>query len=268
MEERKNAEQHFTCYLLGYSNTNRSCKARTTFCFLSAPATCFSPPGMLLGSLNRREVTFLLFAILYFVPPPSFFFLPWFRTMQAGRSVFEHHEYMAFRYARLSIPSMVQQSCSVVAEGARATLDCGSSRIERVLFASYGTPSGSCPDLSVNASCHAQSSLAVVAKNCLNKTQCTVDASNEAFGGDPCHLTAKRLAVAVQCAVPVRQAPPAFNISAWRVHYPWDTASEGTFSSDNAMLNAVWALCRNSIQKTSMDTLVESEENKNRKKKE
>jgi hypothetical protein len=39
---------------------------------------------------------------------------------------------------------------------------------------------------------------------------------------------------------------PAFNLSAWKVHYPWDD-SDSAFRSSNATLDAVWRLARYTV---------------------
>ena len=37
-------------------------------------------------------------------------------------------------------------------------------------------------------------------EHCLGKSSCSIEASNDEFGVDPCHLTTKQLSVAVSCA--------------------------------------------------------------------
>jgi alpha-galactosidase len=88
--------------------------------------------------------------------------------------------------------------CVQVNEGGTATLSCPSGQIiNSIAFASYGTPTGSCPNFS-NGSCHASSSKSKVETACLNKQSCTVGANNGVFG-DPCVGTYKKLAVAYSC---------------------------------------------------------------------
>ena len=75
--------------------------------------------------------------------------------------------------------------------------------ISEVLFASYGTPTGSCAapgTLAVDASCHANSSRAVLEKACVGKANCSVPATLATFGNDPCEGTNKKLAVRIRCA--------------------------------------------------------------------
>jgi hypothetical protein len=91
--------------------------------------------------------------------------------------------------------------CAEVDEGGTATLSCPSGQIiGAIAFASYGTPTGSCPDFS-SSSCHASSSKSTVESACLNKESCTVGANNGVFG-DPCVGTYKKLAVAYSCQSP------------------------------------------------------------------
>ncbi|MCU0663994.1 MAG: hypothetical protein MUC50_16910, partial [Myxococcota bacterium] len=58
--------------------------------------------------------------------------------------------------------------CTVVNENSTATLSCPSGQvIESITFASYGTPTGSCPSFATSA-CHASSSKSNVESRCLN----------------------------------------------------------------------------------------------------
>lgn len=123
------------------------------------------------------------------------------------------------RYGQLSLVG--NATCASAAEGKTLSLTCGANTIEKIVFASYGTPLGSCPDLKTNATCNAPDSLAVVEQMCLHKTSCQILASNAVFGGDPCHLTPKYLTVQLQCSKQQNEPALQFNITAWRVHYPW-----------------------------------------------
>lgn len=189
-------------------------------------------------------------------------------TLRSGVSVFQHHEYMLFRYGELRFLNASVQ-CGVAEENSALELSCaGGQTISAVTFASYGTPGGSCgSSFSVNSSCNAASSAKVVEGLCLGKPRCTITASNSVFGGDPCHLTAKRLAAAVTCsagrradgaASPAPAAPSLnFTLTAWQVQYPWNE-SESHFSSSSPMLNQVYELCRNTLRVTSLDTFTDS----------
>ena len=118
----------------------------------------------------------------------------------SGVAVFEHHEYMVFRYAALepATPYVHTATCVEVDEAAdaataaRASVHCSNSPssaevIDRVVFASYGTPRGRCDtaggagNLSVDTSCHAPSSASVAAKACVGRNGCTIDVSNAGF---------------------------------------------------------------------------------------
>lgn len=89
--------------------------------------------------------------------------------------------------------------CGTAYENAALGLACpkGGGHISQVVFASYGTPSGSCDGYHADSHCDAKESVAVVEKACLGKPKCDVMASNENFGGDPCVDVAKWLSVQV-----------------------------------------------------------------------
>ncbi|KAJ0959700.1 hypothetical protein J5N97_000644 [Dioscorea zingiberensis] len=72
-------------------------------------------------------------------------------------------------------------------------------RISVIDFASYGSPTGDCPNYSVG-SCHSNSSKTVVEEVCLGKRRCSISVSVSRFGGDPCPGTSKSLLVAASCS--------------------------------------------------------------------
>ena len=216
-------------------------------------------------------------------------------------SVFEHHEYMLFRYGELRSSGGGNSSgnggtCGIVPEQSTLELSCataGSSvtnhdngsnyssindaKITRIVFASYGTPSGSCDvhgssPLAIDPKCNSLRSMDVVKAACLGKSSCKVMATNDVFGGDPCHYTTKKLAARVECSggpSPPPLPPPSppapsptptplsVNVTGWQVHYPW-RESDSAFESSNTMLNQVWALCQNTLRVTSLDTFTDS----------
>src|SRR5437660_1490819 len=91
--------------------------------------------------------------------------------------------------------------CATAAENENAVVKCPSGRIVTgVIFASYGTATGSCGSFATS-SCNASDSGAVVSNNCLGRSSCTLSASNATFG-DPCHGTRKQLEVQVTCGLP------------------------------------------------------------------
>jgi len=84
------------------------------------------------------------------------------------------------------------------------TLTCADTAgvISTIVFASFGTPTGSCPNLAISSSCNSPNSMDVVSKTCLGLNSCTLEATNDFFGGDPCLNTPKNLAVIVNCSNP------------------------------------------------------------------
>ncbi|KAK1384449.1 Beta-galactosidase [Heracleum sosnowskyi] len=84
-------------------------------------------------------------------------------------------------------------------EEAKAHLRCPSKKIiSRILFASFGTPSGNCEKYSVGR-CHSSNSKAIVERACVGKTECTVALSYKMFQSDPCPGTPKDLLIEAQC---------------------------------------------------------------------
>lgn len=93
-------------------------------------------------------------------------------------------------------------SCGLVPENANLTLTCvtrggGAGNFTDVLFASFGTPTGSCPAFAKSPTCDSPNSLAVVTQACIGKASCSILAANGVFGGDPCVNTVKSLAVSL-----------------------------------------------------------------------
>jgi hypothetical protein len=109
-------------------------------------------------------------------------------------------------------PTPDPSRCGVVREGDHLELGgcAGGNTISEVLFASFGTPTGSCAagTLAVDSACCANGSRAVVEEACLGKAACSVPATVATFG-DPCGGTLKRLAVRVRCANDPPPTPPA-----------------------------------------------------------
>jgi hypothetical protein len=88
--------------------------------------------------------------------------------------------------------------CGTAPENSPVTLSCPSgSTITSINYASYGTPTGTCPSFT-NSTCNATTSTSVVTTACLNKASCTVNANNATFG-DPCVGTLKNLDIRVTC---------------------------------------------------------------------
>ena len=76
--------------------------------------------------------------------------------------------------------------------------DAGAT-IAAIRFASFGTPSGSCPAFA-DGPCSAKASLGIVENACLGNRACTVNATNDQFGGDPCPGTSKQLVIVAHCS--------------------------------------------------------------------
>ncbi|GMY06727.1 beta-galactosidase 16 [Fagus crenata] len=73
------------------------------------------------------------------------------------------------------------------------------STISKILFASFGTPSGDCESQALGT-CHTSNSRAIVEKECLGKSKCSIIVSSHTFGDDPCPGIPKALLVDAQCA--------------------------------------------------------------------
>eukprot|EP00937_MAST-01D_sp_MAST-1D-sp2_P002214 g2214.t1 len=113
-------------------------------------------------------------------------------------------------------------------------LDCGSgSFVDSVLFADFGTPSGSCGGgagrgpaantFAINETCTTPGSKAVVEAACVGKQSCAIGVTVKKFG-DRCLDVPKRLAAAVSCVshatpppAPLPVGPRAFD---WNVSVP------------------------------------------------
>ena len=116
---------------------------------------------------------------------------------------------MLTRTACSVTPISSARKCGAIPEMQTLQLMCsqdGSSIIDSIVFASFGTPSGTCENQRSgqnnffhNSTCDSSDSSAVVTAACLGKAFCNLNATNAAFGGDPCDKTPKRLAVAITC---------------------------------------------------------------------
>ena len=67
-------------------------------------------------------------------------------------------------------------TCSLAHEGTQTTLSCPSGTISKVVFASYGTPSGTCSGTFTKSACTSATSQSVVEAACLGKASCTLSA--------------------------------------------------------------------------------------------
>lgn len=97
-------------------------------------------------------------------------------------------------YTLVAVDAAQNKSYSMVAETNTISLTApAGTTFRQVLFASYGTPTGTGPDY-VKGSCHAASSETKVAEAFLNKSSGSIAATNATFS-DPCVNTQKRLAI-------------------------------------------------------------------------
>ena len=81
--------------------------------------------------------------------------------------------------------------CATASEGSNAVLSAPSGTVFiKVDFASYGNPTGTCPDFTLG-SCNALTSLSVAEGYLLGKNSATIPASNAIFG-DPCSGTVQK----------------------------------------------------------------------------
>jgi hypothetical protein len=94
-----------------------------------------------------------------------------------------------------------------VQENTNAILSCPAGEtISQVKFAAYGMPTGTCTgqNFSINTTCNAANTLAVVSKLCVGNSTCTVDVNTKALnpqphGGDPCGGVKKHFSAEVVC---------------------------------------------------------------------
>eukprot|EP01113_Clastostelium_recurvatum_P010134 TRINITY_DN1497_c0_g1_i4.p1 TRINITY_DN1497_c0_g1~~TRINITY_DN1497_c0_g1_i4.p1 ORF type:complete len:540 (-),score=92.16 TRINITY_DN1497_c0_g1_i4:122-1633(-) len=95
-----------------------------------------------------------------------------------------------------------QLACAYADEKASAVISCPSGQtITCISFASFGVPSGSCGSYAQSATCHVGYSKAFVERLCLGQNSCSVLATTDNFGEDPCYGTVKHLAIQAVCAM-------------------------------------------------------------------
>eukprot|EP01041_Mallomonas_annulata_P003055 gene3055-5988_t len=132
-------------------------------------------------------------------------------------------------------PSALSYVCGTVANNATAlTLTAPSGYIMgAALFASFGTPTGLCPNFTKSSACHAAASTTTVNSYCSGKTTCTLDPAvttfSTMFGGDPCPSRTRKWLY-------VKVAIQATNGSASNV---WE-CSEGQYAADT-LCTRPWA---------------------------
>ncbi|MBS1915948.1 MAG: T9SS type A sorting domain-containing protein [Bacteroidetes bacterium] len=86
-----------------------------------------------------------------------------------------------------------QTICGTSDEGGTVTMTAPSGKVfTSIVFASYGTPNGTCGSFTVDGTCDASTSVSVVSSALIGQNSASVDANNSVFG-DPCPGTFKRL---------------------------------------------------------------------------
>jgi hypothetical protein len=136
----------------------------------------------------------------------------------------------------LCTPVPSDGTCGSTNEAGTIQLTCpAGSVIQQVVFASYGTPTGSCGAFALG-SCNASSSASTVSSLCVGQQSCTVSADNSVFG-DPCMGTAKTLDVQVACAA---ATPCTYSLSASAASSPASGGS-GTFTVTASSATCSWS---------------------------
>jgi len=92
---------------------------------------------------------------------------------------------------------MSRSVCGIAPNNDWVTLNCPSGKFSKVIFASFGTPTGTCGSFAISA-CHSPKSVQVITDSCIGKTTCMVRASSHYYD-DPCFGTTKKLAVELAC---------------------------------------------------------------------
>jgi len=97
---------------------------------------------------------------------------------------------------------IVDTVCGMTDEHTVLTLTADPGYVfSKVVFASYGLPTGDCGSYAVSNVCNLASSAAVVANLCLGRSSCSLTASNSVFGADPCRGTVKIVKVQLQAVL-------------------------------------------------------------------
>lgn len=121
-----------------------------------------------------------------------------------------------------------QNVCGTANEGGTVTLTAPAGNVFiSIVFASYGTPNGSCGSFTVGA-CHAANSQSIVEGVFLGQNSASINATNTVFG-DPCSGTAKRLYIEATYAatLPLRLLSLSATTNAkGEVQLNWSTADE------------------------------------------
>lgn len=89
--------------------------------------------------------------------------------------------------------------CGNAYEGNTLELSCQGRPISAVKFANFGEPAGSCGAFHKGTCESKTDALPILQKECVGKETCSIDVSEENFGGSDCGNSIKRLAVEVVC---------------------------------------------------------------------
>ena len=165
-------------------------------------------------------------------------------TLRKGVNTVSQHEYIEFRYAMLSVcappppapphpsphppppapptPPTPPKQCISAPESVSVTFGCERGTIDDVVFASFGTPTGTCTAGANSPSntfkvggCNQQDTAAILKNLCVGKASCTVPEPMVHFFGEPCHHVTKTLDAAVSCTTLM---PKHANDKYWMVH--------------------------------------------------
>eukprot|EP00039_Didymoeca_costata_P023297 m.6621 g.6621 ORF g.6621 m.6621 type:complete len:1050 (+) comp3560_c0_seq1:189-3338(+) len=190
----------------------------------------------------------------------------WSLSPTTSQQSLEHFEYLEWRYGELQFGGSVGTSCGDhVNEESTAYISCeGSGVITNFSFASFGTSSGKCDagPLALNASCNSPSTLQVLSAACVGKASCEIKVDRTLFGKDPCEKVPKWLTYNATCSNP--QNPPKaisiedFNVSAWVIKAEYNESTSASMATSNATLDAVWELCRYTIEAGPLDLYSDS----------
>ena len=83
------------------------------------------------------------------------------------------------------LPSLSSPFCADEINLSTLSMFCATGTIDKILFASYGTPYGACGSWAVNPSCNAPNSTSIVEAACVGKAACSIPTDTPTFG-DPC----------------------------------------------------------------------------------
>ena len=126
-------------------------------------------------------------------------------NLSAGAGVYDS---MAGRYSVSWDLGGDQANCVADApENSVAQLGCPGGVVTGVVFASFGTPTGTCAGGFSKGSCDDANTTSKVAALCMGKAACSIPVTTDFFG-EPCFNVLKHLSVALNCSSPGAAIPP------------------------------------------------------------